>query len=108
MGEEFGPMDDLEEGNELSAVELEFKALCEEVLPQIEARINIARQAIKEAEELSEKYGVPFSSDITPISMGYMPASLDDRFRDLDSNIMYDLAGTYLDDYEGWEHSAVC
>ena len=96
-----------DEIGELSAVELEFKALCDEALPQIEARINIARQAIKEAVELSEKYGVPFSSDITPLCMAYTPVSLDDRFRDLD-DAMYDIAGTYINGYEGWEHSAIC
>lgn len=98
---------DDDSSEEYSEVELEFKALCDEALPKIEAQLTIAREAIKQAEKISEQYGVPFSSDITPIGMAYTPASMDDRFRDLE-DVIYDFTGSYLNDYEGWEHSAVC
>jgi hypothetical protein len=107
--------DDQEESNQDSPEEgcdpeliKEFKKACEKALPKIEAQIAIARKAIAKAEKISEKYGVPFSSDITPLSMSYTPASLDEEIRNLDSDVLYDLIGDYINEYEGWEHSAVC
>jgi hypothetical protein len=95
-----------EEGSD-TELEQEFKKACEKALPKIEEQIEIARKAIAKAEKISEKYGVPFESDITPLSMAYTPCSFYERFRKLDSETIYDFAGAYPDEYEGWEHSAV-
>lgn len=103
-------LDDEEAEEEPEAVEIdaEFEAYCDKALTKIGAQIDIATKAIDKAVKLSEKYGVPFESNITPLSMSYTPANIDERFQELDSEQVYNLVGAYLNEYEGWEHSSIC
>jgi hypothetical protein len=104
--------DELEETDEEVSsnpeLEQEFRDVCDKVYPKISAQIEIARKAITKAEKLSEKYGVPFDSDITPLSMSYKPTSFDEKFGELDGDKVYDISGVCNMDYDGWEHSGVC
>lgn len=61
---------------------------------------------VRELEELSEKMGVPFDFD----DQTYVPASLKDKFPDLDNDFVEEVTGTWQDEYggAGWQHSAVC
>lgn len=92
-------------------LEEEFKAVVAEITPQINEQLDIARKAIQTAEKLAEQYGVPFSSDVSPLGQSYTPMSFTTKFGELDRDMVYDLVevlpgGEY--DVEGWEHSAVC
>jgi hypothetical protein len=63
-----------------------------------------------EAEKLSDEHGIPFGSNISPLSQSYFPNSFREKFPDLDldSEEIQELVG-YSEYYEGgWEHSAVC
>lgn len=86
-------------------LETEFEALYNKHVKKIEEQLNIAAKAISKAEELSEKYGIPFYAGVSPLSQSYTPGSLDE---DLDKDFISDLTGIYPGEYEGWEHSAVC
>ena len=97
-----------EENEELTPLELEFKQAAEKVLPLIDKQIDIARAAIEKAVALSEEYGVPFDSDITPLSMPYRPTSFYSKFGDVDRHDLYKLIGIPLPEYEGWQTSSVC
>lgn len=92
----------------LSDLEAEFQKAANEALPLIDEQIRIAKEAIAKAEEISEKYGIPFYSSITPLSMPYRPVSYNEKFGDLDSDRLYALAQTDLPEYEGWQTSSVC
>jgi hypothetical protein len=98
------------EGEE-DELESEFQKLCDEHMEEIDAQLQIASDAIAKAEELSEKYGLPFSSSVTPLSQSYTPTSYYEKFRGLSTGFVSDLTGAYPGgeyDNEGWEHSAVC
>ena len=95
-------------GEGLTELEAQFKQLCDDHMKEIDEQINIAREAIAKAEKISEKYGIPFGSNITPLSMDYTPASFFGKFDELDSEFICDITGAYCNEYEGWEHSAVC
>jgi hypothetical protein len=102
----------------LTPIEQEFKELVDAHIKEINEQIDIAREAIGKAEKLSDKYGLPFSSDITPLGMGYTPQSFYDKYGQdedgdnlLDKSWVCDLTGAYPGGeygYSGWEHSAVC
>jgi len=101
-------LDHEEDEDELEA---EFKAVVEAHMEEIEEQVEIAAQAIKKAEELSEKYGLPFRSSITPLSQSYHPASYSEKFSGLDYEFVANVTGAYSvyhNDGDGWEHSAVC
>lgn len=93
---------------ENTKLEEEFKAVVAEVTPQIDEQLKIAREAIRKAEELSEKYGVPFRSSVSPLGQSYFPKKVPDG---LDQDFVFDVTGTwteYYGDGSGWQHSAVC
>lgn len=91
-----------------SPLEAEFQKAANEALALIDEQIEIAEKAIAQAVKISEQYGVPFYSGITPLGMGYRPITYDEKFGELDSNRLYALAHTDLPEYEGWQHSDVC
>lgn len=92
-------------------MEREFRLACygrEAVLKQIEEKVNAASAALAEAETLSERYGIPFDSSVSPLSQTYIPGTFGEKFPELDRDFVGDVTGSYLHEYEGWEHSAVC
>lgn len=94
----------------------EFETLCTDVQKQIKAKIEVARQALREAQELAEQHGVPFRSGISPLSNSFVPASFGkSKFRNLDREMIGEIAGVWgefidelYDGCGGWLHSAVC
>ncbi len=73
---------------------------------EIDQKIVIAQEALNEAESISEKYGVPFYSNVSPLGQDYRPASFDEKWNSpIDEIDEYDLD---LPEYEGWQHSMVC
>lgn len=93
------------------SLEEEFTGLVKEHKSEIEDKIKEARQALSEAVKLSEKYGIPFHSGISFLSQGYTPSSFEDKFGELDTDVVSDLTDVYPGgEYggTGWEHSAVC
>jgi hypothetical protein len=100
--------EDVEQDVDLNQIEKDFRKACDKAYPKIQKQLEIADKAIAKAVKLAEKYGVPFESAITPLAMTYTPESLDENVRLLDGDTIFDLTGTFLQEYEGWEHSAVC
>jgi len=72
-------------------LEVEFKKVFEKHSQEIEDQLETAAKAITKAEKLSEKYGLPFHAQVSPLSQPYWPASFSTKF-----------------DGEGWRHSAFC
>lgn len=111
--------DDLEEETEEETekteedlkLEQEFTDVVNKHRSEIEDQLKIASKAIAKAEKLSEKYGIPFYSNVSPLGQNYTPASFDEKFGELDHDMVYEIADIYPGgEYhtEGWEHSAVC
>ena len=102
----------MSEQDNKSDLEKEFQAAYDEALPLIEAQIQKAEEAIAKAQEIANKYGVPFSAGVSPLSQGYIPASFEKKYSSLDTEIVSDITGVYdsYGDglYAGWQHSAVC
>jgi len=94
--------------NGLSELEREFQKVVEKASAKIEEQIKIARQAIDKAVKISEKYGVPFYSGITPLGMSYTPSSFFEKFDELSSEFVEDKLWFSVSEYEGWEHSSIC
>lgn len=74
-------------------------------------------KALREAEALADKHGVPFRSGISPLSNSYVPNSFSkSKFAALERDVVCDIAGVwgeYISDMlsgygNGWLHSAVC
>lgn len=93
--------------DEQSELEKEFKAAAEKYSRLIDAKVAQASQLLSEACDISEEHGIPFESNISFLSQGYVPESFATKFKDLDRDIMYQVTNVY-NEYEGWEHSAVC
>lgn len=105
-----------------SELERTFRLESNKVMDQIGTHLAAAMAALSEAEDLSEKHGIPFSSGISPLGQSYFPKSFDDMWgnklreledefededvREIISNITGANQGEYQD--SGWEHSAVC
>lgn len=95
------------EDNEM---ERQFRKTAHEALDKIHKKLAIASKALDEAEAIAEKYGIPFSSSISPLSQSYYPSTMHELHPDMDSEFINDITGAYHSDYgeEGWQHSAVC
>jgi hypothetical protein len=92
-----------------SELEAEFKKVVKAHQSKIDEQLAIAAKAIAKAEKISEKYGIPFHSSVSPLSQPYWPSSFSTKFGGLDSDFVSDITGTYNEyDSEGWRHSAVC
>lgn len=91
-------------------LEDKFKEAVTLATEEINKQLDIAKKAIAEAEKISEEYGVPFSTYVSPLGQSYRPNSFDDKWGDLENadDIIEDMTGDFLPEYEGWEHSAVC
>ena|ERR1700678_2819724 len=90
-------------------LEAEFKKVFEKHAQEINDQLEIASLAIAKAEKLSEKYGLPFYAQVSPLSQNYWPASFDEKFGGLDPNFVNDLTEAYnADGDSGWRHSRIC
>lgn len=99
----------LEQEGEEDELEAEFKKVVEAHQSKIDEQLAIAAKAIAKAEKISEKYGIPFYSGVSPLSQPYYPSSFSTKFGGLDSGFVSDITGTYNEyDSEGWRHSSVC
>ena len=100
-------IDDLDE--EDSELEKQFRQTASKALKLINAKVAEAEAALSEACAISEKYGVPFSTDISFLSQSYHADSTREKFPDLDSSFISEITGAYNEyGYSGWEHSQVC
>ena len=94
-------------------LELEFKALVESVGEEIEAKLKQAKALVREAEKLSDKYGIPFFSSVSILGENYIPESFQQKFRALKPEDVADITGVPAEEIAqsystGWNHSAVC
>lgn len=90
-----------------SEIEREFRLAAPDVLEKINEYLQKADAALDKAVALSEKHGIPFSSGISPLSQSYLPGSFAEKFPGVSRDIMSSVADA-SNEYEGWEHSAVC
>jgi hypothetical protein len=67
----------------------------------------LASKYLQEAVDISEETGVPFDTNISFLSQSYRPGSTDERFPEVDYAFVKEVTECY-NEYEGWEHSAVC
>lgn len=81
------------------------------VVPDATKRINeklaLAEKYLQEACDISEETGVPFSTGISFLSQSYVPGSFEEKFPEIDRDFMQEVCDVY-NEYDGWEHSAVC
>lgn len=106
-----GAVDEDEKDEETLALEAEFEKVLEKASAAIDAELAEAQKHLDKAVKLSEKYGVPFHTGISPLGNTYTPDSFQEKFGGLDSDFVYDTTGTYDSEnyqYGGWQHSAVC
>ncbi len=103
----------------ISPLEQEFRQAVEGAKDRIEAKLAEANRALQEACKISNETGVPFESPVSSISQAYVPRSFHEKFDRLitekagyKDDFFYSLIGmgeyTLEDNYDGWEHSAVC
>jgi len=100
-------IEDLEQ--EDSEIERDFRKALHYAEEEIQAKLDEAHAALREATKIAERYGVPFRSSISPISNQYFPRSFEDKFGELDKDFVRSVSETY-NEYEstGWKHSAIC
>lgn len=92
-----------------SELEREFRVSASKALKQIHVKLEEASDALAAAVDLSEKYGIPFSTQISFLGQSYTPDSLEEKFEDLDKDFVNCITGASNEyGYAGWEHSAVC
>ncbi len=106
----------------VSPLETKFLEAKEKCLAEIKVKTKIAEKALKEVCKISEKYGIPFLSNISPISQEYKPASFNKKWgklfndmeeRDEENGIdhwdhLKDLVDGGIPEFTGWQHSSVC
>lgn len=85
-------------------LEVEFKIARKKAHSEILERLDNAQREIKEAVNISEKYGIPFCSDVEgmPCGRNYVPASFDKKWDCLDEQLLEDL--DIYDTTAGWEY----
>jgi hypothetical protein len=107
-----GTEEELEEFNlnkRDSELERQFRIEASSVLEKIYAKLEEASKALSEAEDLSEKNGIPFHSYISPLNQSYFPKSFAEKFEELDRDFVSGVTDAYIENgYDGWEHSAIC
>lgn len=64
----------------VNELEKEFRDIATSLNPKIKEELDKALEHIKRAEELSEEYGVPFSSPVAMQSDYYVPTSFHEKF----------------------------
>jgi hypothetical protein len=87
------------------SLEKEFKKVQKLALKEISLKLKEAQKALDEAESISEKYGISFYSNVSPLGQSYRPSSFESKWgKLLDKMEEYD----ELPEHEGWQHSSVC
>lgn len=87
--------------------EKEFRKVYLETSDEINEKLKLASKYLDEAVKLSEERGVPFSTGISFLGQSYKPASFSEKWSNVDEETMREITETY-NEYDGWEHSAVC
>jgi cell division protein FtsI/penicillin-binding protein 2 len=101
--------EEVEKSKEEINLEDEFKVVCNSHMAEIEAKLDIAQAALQEAIDLSDKYGIPFYSNVSQLGQPYTPPSFYQKFPDLDGELAYNLTSVsiYNGNY-GWQTSSLC
>jgi hypothetical protein len=93
----------------MNDLETAFKAVYDAHIGEIRAKIDEAAAAIREAEKISEKYGIPFRARVSPLAQNYVPNSFDHNLVTDEEDNFLDNLDCYVSGYHsGWAHSAVC
>lgn len=74
---------------------------------RIDEKLSLASKYLREAVEISEETGIPFSTGISFLSQGYVPRSFEGKFPDVSRELMSEICEVH-NEYDGWQHSAVC
>ncbi len=102
-------MDDLDpEDNDL---EREFRTASSDILSDIQRKVKAASKLLQDAVDLSEKHGIPFSSEISFLGQSYFPTTFSDKYGELEADFVDAITGAttaYYGEDAGWEHSDVC
>lgn len=93
-----------------SALERQFRSTVPGVQALINEKLALASKALREAEQIANDNGIPFYSDISPVSQSYIPNSLQEKWNEVSRDIVQEETDAYSEyDYcGGWQHSAVC
>lgn len=109
-------------------IEEKFREAATAAHVEIDKHLKIANKALAAAEKISGETGIPFHSQITPISQSYFPPSFRTKWeealeKEFEAKVPKskwgpeEEIGGLLDDFgvwkgeyqeEGWAHSAVC
>lgn len=94
----------------MNKLEKEFKKIVKTHAQEIDAKLTEASKALDEAIALSEKYGIPFYSRVSPLSQNFIPNSFETKFPDIDYSLAAEICNIYRNNdwYSGWEHSSIC
>ena len=89
--------------------EREFRLAQRAAQKLIDEKLKIAMDALSEAETISTETGVPFMSNISPVSQSFTPSTVKNKFPNIEQYAVQEISGTNNDyGYDGWQHSAVC
>ena len=111
------PVNSVNKGINMSkelTLEEEFDKVSDEATALINEQLDIASAAITKAEEIAEKYGIPFGSCVSPLGQSYLPNSFPEKWKDLSEDKIEELNGEFACDWAnvmdgyGWQHSSVC
>ena len=93
-------------------LEKEFEVLYLSIGEEISKKIKRAEQLLAEAEDLADKFGIPFQADMYSNMRGwYVPESFAERFKSLDVEKISELteiSAYRLNRAYGWQHSNIC
>lgn len=89
------------------SIQREFRNTAIRVTALINEKLKVASEALREAVQLSEEHGIPFHSYISFLSQSYSPGNTKDKFPGVDSEFIEEFTNSY-NEYDGWQHSAVC
>lgn len=93
---------------QLTDLEQEFLDAEKEARPLIQEKLKAARKLIFEAEEISNRYGVPFRSEVSPLLNTYFPANSKFACEEMEDFVCWEIGWPEWGGWGGWEHSAVC
>ena len=93
--------------HEDSEYERAFRIANESAAALIKAKLKLASDYLDEAVKVSEETGIAFNSNISFLNQSYMPYSTCEKFPKVDRGFINDITES-CNDYDGWEHSAIC
>jgi hypothetical protein len=103
-------LDEYDADPEDTPLEREFRTKAPEIAKLINEKLKLASQYLDEAEAIASEHGIPFASNISPLSQSYMTPTFREKWPDVSKEVMESVTNTYAeyDEYSGWQHSAVC